>query len=134
MAQNDLSHEPGVFFAFLRGLEKVIWPVSSLFGIAGMVGGFYVGGLGGAIVGAPVGFIVGFVLVYSLPVVLAGAAAILAIGLGIALSYGSFTRYGVSESRRAQRRWRGYGMDLLHTKAQPESDRTAFPQSRRPNY
>lgn len=77
--------EPGAFFAFLRALEKVIWPISIASGVAGMVGGFYVGGVGGAIVGAPVGFIVGFVLVHSLPVVLVGSVAILAIVLGIAV-------------------------------------------------
>lgn len=77
--------EPGAFFAFLRALEKVIWPISIAFGVAGMVGGFYVGGVGGAIVGAPVGFIVGFMLVYLLPLVLVGGGAILAVVLSIAV-------------------------------------------------
>jgi hypothetical protein len=77
--------EPGVFFAFLRSLEKVIWPISIASGAAGMVGGFYVGGVGGAIVGAPVGFFVGFVLVYLLPLVLVGGGAVLAVVLGIAV-------------------------------------------------
>lgn len=74
-----------MFFAFLRALEKVIWPISVASSVAGMVGGFYVGGVGGAIVGAPVGFIVGFTLVYSLPLVLVGGGAILAIVLSIAV-------------------------------------------------
>jgi hypothetical protein len=82
--QKDLNHEHGVFFAFLKALEKVIFPISCLFGVAGMVGGFYVGGVGGAIVGVPVGFIVGFVLVYSLPLILVSATAILAVVLGAA--------------------------------------------------
>jgi hypothetical protein len=82
--QTDLNHDPGAFFAFLKALEKVIFPISCLFGVAGMTGGFYVGGVGGAIVGAPVGFIVGFVLVYSLPLVLVSATAILAVVLGVA--------------------------------------------------
>jgi hypothetical protein len=68
----------------LKGLEKVIFPISCLSGVAGMVGGFYVGGVGGAIVGAPVGFIVGFVLVYLLPYILVSATAILAVLLGVA--------------------------------------------------
>jgi hypothetical protein len=82
--QKDLNHDPGAFFAFLKGLEKVIFPISCLSGVAGMVGGFYVGGVGGAIVGAPVGFIVGFVLVYLLPYILVSATAILAVLLGVA--------------------------------------------------
>jgi hypothetical protein len=85
MPTNMNDKEPGAFFAFLRALEKVIWPISIASGVAGMVGGFFVGGVGGAILGAPIGFIVGFILVYSLPLLLVGGGAILAIVVGIAI-------------------------------------------------
>lgn len=81
--QKDLDHGSGAFFVFLKALEKAIFPISCLFGVAGAVGGFYFGGVGGAIVGAPLGFIVGFMLVYLLPLILVSATAILAVALGV---------------------------------------------------
>ena len=83
MSSKPDDRESGPFFALLRGLEKVIWPISIASGVAGMIGGFYVGGVGGAIVGAPVGFICGFLLVYSLPLIMVAGATILALILAV---------------------------------------------------